>query len=75
MFGLEQEDGSLIIPMVLAYPLHPIGSSRGINPGNCVLDEVCPTDDLGFGLYTQFIICMRYSSILNIWNKLFLRDL
>ena len=42
IFGLEQEGGSLIAPMALAHPLHPIDN----RPETCGLDDVFPPDDL-----------------------------
>ena len=49
IFGLEQEDGSVITPMALVHPLHPIRSRSR-------LDDVFAPKDLGSGPYTQFII-------------------
>ena len=46
IFGLEQEGGSLIAPMALAHPLHPIDNSRGTGAETCGLDDVFPPDDL-----------------------------
>ena len=56
IFGLEQEDGSVITPMVLAHPLHPIKTGWGTSAETCGLYDVFPPDDLGSGPYTQFII-------------------
>ena len=47
IFGLEQEGGSLIAPMALAHPLHPIDNRsrnkrRDLWVGRCV-----SSDDLG----------------------------
>ena len=47
IFGLEQEGGSLIAPMGLAHPLHPIDNSQGTSAETCGLDDVFPPDDLG----------------------------
>ena len=68
-FGLEQEDRSLITPMVLTHPLHPIKSRQGNKCRSCGLDNVFPPDDIDSGLYTQFIIIgtdtMYYRCILS----------
>ena len=45
-FGLDQEGGSLIAPMALAHPLHPIITVRGTGTETCGLDDVFPPDDL-----------------------------
>ena len=46
-FGIEQESGSLIVPMALAHPLHPINDrSRNKRRKTCGLDDVFPPDDL-----------------------------
>ena len=45
IFGLEQEGRSLIAPMTLAHPLHPIETGRGTGAETCGLDEVFPPDD------------------------------
>ena len=43
----NQEGGSLIAPMALAHPLHPIDSrGRGTSAETCGLDDVFPPDDL-----------------------------
>ena len=55
----------------------PLEAGRGISV------ETCGLNDIGFGLYTQFVIIyiymyiyiMCYSCVLNNWNKLFLRDI
>ena len=52
-FGLEQEGGSLITPM--AHPLYSIKADRVLSATTCGLDGVFPHDDLGSGLFTQFI--------------------
>ena len=57
---LEQEYGSVITPMALAHPLHPIRSSRAISAETCRGGDVSPPDDLGSGPYTQFIIIYIY---------------
>ena len=49
-FGLEQEDGSLIILYI------PLEAGRGISTKTCWLDDVFPLDDISFGSYTQLII-------------------
>ena len=60
--GLEQEGGSLIAPMALAHPLHPI-DNRSRN--NRRLDDVFPPDDLGSrpeALYIYIYMCIPYMS-------------
>ena len=53
--------GVLITPMEVTHPLHPISSrSRNISTETCGLDDVFPTDDLGSGPYTPFIIYIPY---------------
>ena len=47
IFGLEQEGGSLIAPMALAHPLHPIDNRSRNKPETSGLDDVFPPDDLG----------------------------
>ena len=46
IFGLEQEGGSLIAPMALAHPLHPIDNRSRTGAKTCGLDDVFPPDDL-----------------------------
>ena len=61
VFGPEQEDGSFDYSQwrwhILAIPLK---AGRGISVETCALDAVFPTDDLGFGPCTPFIICIPY---------------
>ena len=47
MFGLEQKGGSLIAPMALAHPLHPIDNRSRNKRRTCGLGDVFPPDDLG----------------------------
>ena len=53
--GLEQ-GGSLITPMALAHPPHPVKGGRGISAKPCGLDDVFLPDDLRSSPYTQCII-------------------
>ena len=46
IFGLEQEGGSLIAPMALAYHLQPIGNRSRNRRRNMWVDDVFPPDDL-----------------------------
>ena len=75
-FGQEHEDSGLITTH--AHPLHPIKAGREISTEIRGLDDVFALDDLGTGLYTQFIVtyipCIN-SCILSDWNKLPLRDI
>ena len=42
IFGLEQEGGSLIAPMALAHPLHPIGNRSRNKRRNMWVGEAAP---------------------------------
>ena len=55
-FRLEQEDGDLITPMVLAHPPHPIKSRSRNKHRNLWVNDVFPPDDPDSSLYTEFII-------------------
>ena len=60
VFGLEQQDGSLITPMALAHPLHPIGSRSRHKRRNLWV---------GWSVW-RYWFCIRSN-----WNNLFLRDI
>ena len=68
IFGLEQEGGSLIAPMALAHPLHPIDNrSRNKRRNLWVgrLDDVFAPDDIGSrpeALCLYIYICIPYLS-------------
>ena len=70
IFGLEQEGGSLIAPMALAHPLHPIDNrSRRNKRRNLWFDNVFPPDDRGsrpealcWYIYIYICMCIPYTS-------------
>ena len=67
-FGLQQEGGSLIAPMALPHPLHPI-DSRSRNRrwnlwvGWCVSspDDLCTRPE-ALRYYIYIYVCIRYTS-------------
>ena len=77
IFGLEKENGSLITPMALTHPLHPIKSMsrnkrRNLWVGWCV-SSWWPWFWPVYSIYC--IHTTHYSRILTNQNKLFLRDI
>ena len=66
-FLLEQEEGSLITPMVLAHPLHPIGCRSRNKCPNLWFRWCVPPDDVGSGPYSI--------GYLSNGNKVFLWDI
>ena len=74
VFGLEQEGGSVITPMALAHPLHPIRRRSGNKRRNrwvgwCV-SYWRPWFRSVYRIY-DYIHTMHYSCILSTWNELF----
>ena len=62
IFGLEQEGGSLIAPMALAHPLHPIDNRSRIKRRN--LMTLVPVQKLCVNIYIYIYIymCIPYMS-------------
>ena len=72
LFGLELEGGSLIAPMTLAHPPHPLTTGRGTSAEICGLDDVFPPDDLGsrpeaLCLYIYIYIYIYMHSFYEFW--------
>ena len=71
---LELKDGSLITPMALAHPLHPIRNrSRNKQPVGWMMCFLLTA--IGSGPYTQFINIHIPCIMVVIEKKLFLRDI
>ena len=68
IFGLEQEGGSLIAPMALAHPLHPIDNRsrnkrRNLWVGRCfLLMTFVPVQKLCVNIYVYICMYIPYTS-------------